>query len=91
MAAGITVADAEGLAALSMRRVAAELDAAPMSLYRHVSDKDELLLRMIDAAIAECPLPDDRPASWREGLELAARGALGDLPPPPLARPPRCR
>ncbi len=73
VAAGITVADTEGLAALSMRRVAAELDAAPMSLYRHVRDKDELLLRMIDSAIAECPLPDDRPESWREGLELAAR------------------
>src|ERR1700712_5283333 len=41
--AGIAVADAEGLAALSMRRVAAELDAAPMSLYRHVDNKDELL------------------------------------------------
>lgn len=73
VAAGITVADAEGLGALSMRRVAAELGAAPMSLYRHVSDKDELLLTMIDSAIAECPLPDDRPSSWREGLELAAR------------------
>jgi AcrR family transcriptional regulator len=72
-AAGIRVADAEGLAALSMRRVAAELGAAPMSLYRHVRDKDELLLTMIDSAIAECPLPDDRPSSWREGLEIAAR------------------
>jgi AcrR family transcriptional regulator len=71
--AGIAVADTEGLAALSMRRVAAELGAAPMSLYRHVSDKDELLLRMIDAAIAGCPLPDEPPSSWRQGLELAAR------------------
>ena len=73
VAAGITVADAEGLAALSMRRVAAELGAAPMSLYRHVADKDALLLTMMDSAIAECPLPDERPSSWREGLELAAR------------------
>src|SRR3954468_16406873 len=72
VAAGIAVADAEGLAALSMRRVAAELGAAPMSLYRHVRDKDELLLAMMDAAIAEVSLPEP-PADWRGGLELAAR------------------
>ena len=72
VAAGIAVADAEGLAALSMRRVAAELGAAPMSLYRHVRDKDELLLQMMDAAIAEVALPEP-PADWRKGLELAAR------------------
>src|SRR3954453_23590228 len=70
--AGIAVADAEGLAALSMRRVAAELGAAPMSLYRHVRDKDELLLKMMDAAISEVALPEP-PASWQDGLEVAAR------------------
>jgi DNA-binding transcriptional regulator YhcF (GntR family) len=72
VAAGIAVADAEGLAALSMRRVAAELGTAPMSLYRHVRDKDELLLRMMDTAISELELPPP-PSSWHEGLELAAR------------------
>jgi AcrR family transcriptional regulator len=55
-----------------MRRVAAELGAAPMSLYRHVSDKEELLLRMMDAAISQVTLPPP-PAGWREGLEAAAR------------------
>lgn len=73
VAAGITVADAEGLAGLSMRRVAAELGAAPMSLYRHVADKEELLLQMMDAAIAELRLPENPPPSWRGALELAAR------------------
>jgi AcrR family transcriptional regulator len=72
VAAGVAVADAEGLAALSMRRVAAELDAAPMSLYRHVRDKDELLLQMMDAAISEVALPEP-PTDWRAGLEVAAR------------------
>jgi AcrR family transcriptional regulator len=72
VAAGIAVADAEGLAALSMRRVAAELGAAPMSLYRHVRDKEDLLLGMMDAAISEVRLPDP-PGSWRDGLEVAAR------------------
>src|SRR3954469_16003347 len=72
VAAGVAVADAEGLAALSMRRVAAELGAAPMSLYRHVRDKDELLLAMMDTAIAEVWLPEP-PAGWRAALELAGR------------------
>jgi AcrR family transcriptional regulator len=72
VAAGLAVADAEGLAALSMRRVAAELGGAPMSLYRHLSDKDELLLKMMDAAISEVALPDP-PQGWRAGLEVAAR------------------
>src|SRR4051794_18948203 len=70
VAAGIAVADAEGLAGLSMRRVAAELAVAPMSLYRHVNDKDDLLLRMMDEAIGELPLPVP-PAGWRDAVELA--------------------
>ena len=48
--AAVRVADAEGLDAVSMGRVAAELGAAPMSLYRHVSAKEELLTLMVDAA-----------------------------------------
>src|ERR1700719_4606163 len=48
--AAVQVADAEGLDAVSMGRVAAELGAAPMSLYRHVSAKEELLELMVDAA-----------------------------------------
>jgi DNA-binding transcriptional regulator YhcF (GntR family) len=71
--AGIAVADAEGLAGLSMRRVAGELGVATMSLYRHVADKDDLLLQMMDAAIAEEPLPAGPPPSWRAGAETAAR------------------
>jgi DNA-binding transcriptional regulator YhcF (GntR family) len=70
--AGIAVADAEGLAAVSMRRLAGELGVGPMSLYRHVSDKDALLLQMMDAAISEVALPQP-PTSWWDGLELAAR------------------
>jgi AcrR family transcriptional regulator len=72
VAAAITVADAEGLAALSMRRVAAELGAAPMSLYRHVADKDDLVLQMMNTVFARSHLPDP-PDGWRARLELAAR------------------
>jgi len=71
--AAVRVADAEGLDAVSMGRVAAELGTAPMSLYRHVSAKEELLTLMVDAAwgpVSDGPASDG-PApgeGWRAGL-----------------------
>ncbi|GLY69541.1 TetR/AcrR family transcriptional regulator [Amycolatopsis taiwanensis] len=70
--AGIAIADAEGLDALSMRRVATDLGASTMSLYRHVSSKDDLVALMVEAALADVPLPDSAPRDWRHGLEAAA-------------------
>lgn len=70
--AAMAVADAEGLAAVTMRRVATELGVATMSLYRHVSTKDNLTLLMADAAVAERPFPA-RPAHWRASLEIIAQ------------------
>jgi AcrR family transcriptional regulator len=76
--AAVRVADTEGLDAVSMGRVATKLGTAPMSLYRHVSAKEELLTLMVDAAWG--PTPDrpvpDGPApggpvpgeGWRAGL-----------------------
>ncbi|APR76061.1 Transcriptional regulator, GntR family / Transcriptional regulator, TetR family protein [Minicystis rosea] len=69
----IAIADDEGLAALSMRGVAAEMGVATMSLYRHVPSKDELLLSMIDAVMAEQPLPARGTRGWRSRLEAIAR------------------
>jgi len=69
----IAIADAEGLAALSMRRIAAELGVATMALYRYVGGKDALVLKMVDAAIGEFPFPAKPPATWRDGIETAAR------------------
>jgi AcrR family transcriptional regulator len=71
VAAAIRVADAEGLTALSMRRVAAEIGAAPMSLYRHVADKDDLVVQMMNTVFAQTRLPDPPPDGWRPRLELA--------------------
>jgi DNA-binding transcriptional regulator YhcF (GntR family) len=71
--AAIRVADAEGLTQLSMRRIATELDAAPMSLYRHISGKDDLLMSMMDTVIGEEPLPTRPPRGWRAQLELTSR------------------
>ncbi|MEU4503807.1 TetR/AcrR family transcriptional regulator [Streptomyces sp. NPDC024089] len=71
--AGIDIADAEGLEALSMRRVATALGASTMALYRYVTSKDDLVAIMVEAALSEVPLPDTPPQNWRHGLERAAR------------------
>src|SRR4029077_9793855 len=71
VAVAMAVADAEGLAGLSMRRVATEIGVATMSLYRHVADKDDLLLKMMDAAFGECRFPAHPPEGWRDQLEFA--------------------
>jgi AcrR family transcriptional regulator len=66
--AAVRVADTEGLDAVSMGRVATELGAAPMSLYRHVSAKEELLRLMVDAAWGDSPGPLAPGETWRDGL-----------------------
>ena len=71
--AAIRVADAEGMAALSMRRVATELGIATMSVYRYVPGKDELVDLMADAEMGRVRLPDPPPEGWRAQLELVAR------------------
>jgi AcrR family transcriptional regulator len=70
VATAIAVADRDGLAALSMARLAQELGSAPMSLYRHVANKDELLVFMQDAAPGP---PPTLPPGWRAGLATWAR------------------
>ncbi len=71
--AGVKVADAEGLRALSMRRVAAEFGVSSMALYRHVAGKDELVLLMADAAFHDIELPEPAPNGWRERMAAGAR------------------
>ncbi len=67
----ITIADAEGVDGLSMRRVATHLGVSTMALYRHVANKDALVTAMIDQVYTEHALPEPPPADWREALELA--------------------
>ncbi|WP_405439459.1 TetR/AcrR family transcriptional regulator C-terminal domain-containing protein [Streptomyces avidinii] len=69
----IDIADAEGLAALSMRGVAARLGVAAMSTYRYVPSKEDLILLMADAAYGEESNPADAPAHWRARIEVGAR------------------
>jgi AcrR family transcriptional regulator len=76
--AAVDIADAEGLAAVSMQRVAADLDFTKMSLYRYVTGKDELVAAMIDLAAGAPPLVADLPGrSWRSRIEAWVR-LLGD-------------
>src|SRR5688572_16756523 len=71
---GLRIVDAEGLGALTMARVAAELNVTPMATYRHVPSKEELLDLMIDAAFADAPRCTGH--DWRAELTKWARAEL---------------
>jgi AcrR family transcriptional regulator len=73
VATAIRLLDAEGLDALSMRRIAEELDTGAASLYWHVGSKDGLLDLVFDQIIGEVAVPDPRPDQWREQLKEVAR------------------
>ncbi len=67
--AAIAIADAEGIDALTMRRIAQELHAAPMSLYRHVPDKEALVSLMLEEVLGEGgDFPGAPSGDWRADL-----------------------
>ena len=68
----IEIADAEGLGAVSMRRVAERLGVTTMSLYRYVPSKNDLLELMLDAIASPWPDPAEMPDNWRDALHLWA-------------------
>jgi len=72
-AAAIAIADADGLGALSMRRVAERLGVSAMSLYTYVPAKAELIDLMLDTICTETARPDEVPGGWRARVELVAR------------------
>ena len=78
VAAAVDLADAGGLDALSMRTLACELGTAPMSLYRHVANKEGLLDAMIDVVFAEAEVPSGE-THWKIEMRdraVATRAAL---------------
>lgn len=97
VAAGLRVLDSEGLAALTMRRVARELSTGAASLYVYVDNRDDLIAAMVDSELAAVTLPTE--GGWREKVtaivtsQVAAltrhRGlavaALGTVPTSPNA------
>src|SRR5579864_6794827 len=72
VAAATQVADTEGLEAVTMRRVAAALGVAPMTLYTYVPGKAELLDLMLDAAYTSMPRADTSGQPWRKRLAAVA-------------------
>ncbi|MFO0591555.1 MAG: TetR/AcrR family transcriptional regulator [Polyangiaceae bacterium] len=77
VAAAMALADAEGVAALTMRGVAAALGVQAMSLYNHVSNKEAILDRMVDAVFAGVEVRTDLP--WKASLGARARGIRAAL------------
>ncbi|MFB7648971.1 TetR/AcrR family transcriptional regulator C-terminal domain-containing protein [Streptomyces sp. NPDC056085] len=68
VAAGIAVADEQGMAALSMRAVGAWLGRTAMALYTYVPSKSELVDLMHDRVLAELPTAYDTAAGWRTAI-----------------------
>ena len=76
--AAVELADRGGVDALSMRKLAQDLDVVPMALYRHVANKDELLDAMVDAVMVEIDALETG-LDWKEAMRrriLSARRML---------------
>lgn len=79
----LALLDEEGLSGVSMRRVAAKLGVEAMSLYNHVTDKQDLLNGVVDSVLGGMTAPD--PAlPWPDRLRVVALGLYGAL----VAHPP---
>src|SRR5438874_1648053 len=72
------IVERDGIEALTMRATAAALGASPMSLYRHVRDKDELLVLLLDQLASELPRPR-LPREPRARLRAACRAMRDGL------------
>lgn len=70
--AAVELADAEGLEAVSLRRVAGLLGSGPMRLYRYIDTKDELLELLVDTVYREIPVPTGQ--DWSAVLRSVADG-----------------
>jgi AcrR family transcriptional regulator len=72
--AAVDLADREGLGALTMRRLGAELGVEAMSLYKHVVNKEEILDGTVELVIGEIEIPSEG-AAWREAMKRRALSA----------------
>jgi AcrR family transcriptional regulator len=72
--AAVDLADREGLGALTMRRLGAELGFEAMSLYKHIANKEEILDGMVEHVIGEIEIPAEG-AEWKEAMRRRAISA----------------
>ncbi|MCP3822571.1 TetR/AcrR family transcriptional regulator [Streptomyces sp. A3M-1-3] len=72
-AAAVRIADADGLDAVSMRRVAAEIGCGTMSLYNYVPRKEDLYELMVDTVSGEHELPEEPSGDWRADMLALAQ------------------
>ncbi|MET9650339.1 MULTISPECIES: TetR/AcrR family transcriptional regulator [unclassified Streptomyces] len=79
VAAAVRIADADGIDAVSMRRIAAEVGCGTMSLYNYVPRKEDLYELMVDAVSAEYDLPDPPSGDWRADMLAVGRQARAIL------------
>ena len=84
--AAIAVADAGGIAALTIRSLADELGVKPMSLYHHVANKEAIIDGVVDVVFSEIDLPP-ADADWRSALRQRAHSARAVLRRHPWATP----
>lgn len=80
LTAAIALADAEGIDALTMRKLAQALDVEAMSLYHHVANKNDILDGMVDLVFAEIELPATGPdTDWTTAMLRRARSVRATL------------
>jgi AcrR family transcriptional regulator len=77
--AALAITRSEGLSAVTMRRVAAELDTGAASLYVYIRNRDELLIAMLDRATSTIALVVPNPKDWRAQIHYLLGSALGAL------------
>ncbi|WP_192772151.1 TetR/AcrR family transcriptional regulator [Plantactinospora soyae] len=81
----LAIADAEGMSAVTLRRLAQHHDVTPMALYRHFRDKDELLDAVAERLLAAVVLPEPSDAPWHEQIRDLLAAILAALSPHPNA------
>jgi AcrR family transcriptional regulator len=84
LSTAVALADAQGIGALTMRRLAQELGIEAMSLYHHVANKDDILDGMVDMVFAEIELPSGE-ADWTTAMRQRARSARAAMTRHPWA------
>ena len=84
-ASALAIADVEGLEAVTIRRLAHQHDVTPMALYRHFSDKNDLLAAIGDRLLADIELPEPDDDRWDVQLRAVLTAFVDALRPHPKA------